>query len=691
MAMSSPRHHALQQPLLGLRRWARRLVVAGLAVGLVGASSVTATPTAAADSSTTPRSGNFYVTGAGFGHGWGMSQYGAYGAARKGLSWKQILAFYYPKTVRSALPSTGTIRVWVTADSDGSLTFKGTAGAKVSDGSKSYALPTGSSYAYWRISRSGSGYKLSYKSSGGSWKTRSTGLGTGTWTASSSAGSLRLVLPSGSTRGYRGTLSLIKRGNSGRSVNTVSVENYVRAVVPSEMPTSWHPEAVKTQAVAARTYGAFLRARSASSGYDICDTTSCQVYRGMDNETANGDTAVRATAHVIMAFGGKPAYTQFTSSNGGQITTGDYSYQIAQKDPYDGLIKSQSWSKTISASRLGKAFGVGTAKRVQVTKRDGYGRWGGRVTTIKITGSKKSVTVSGTTFKGKFGMRGNYFTVNGTSSPSRPSPSTPIPAPTPEPAPVVIKPGKKYAAFPRSYRSTSRVDLLLITRGGELRRYPISTKALGAGETLDSGFGSFTHVLNAGDWNGDGYADVVARTSRQRLVLYRGTSTGSFSTGVDLGVVSKHRYLSGVGDLNGDRFPDLMAITSGGVASMIYGNGATGVKAVTTVAGSWSRADWLRGAGDFNADGRLDVITRSGSNLYVHLRTANGFAARKLIGTGFSGVSSITAVGDVDGDKRGDLVTRSKAGRLQLYRSNGTKLVRSTAYTGSFSGTRFAI
>ena len=361
----------------------------------------------------------------------------------------------------------------MTADSDGSLTFKGAAGARVSDGSRSYALPTGSSYAYWRISRSGSGYKLSYRSSGGSWKTRSTGLGTSTWTASSSAGSLRLVLPSGSTRGYRGTLSLIKRGSSGRSVNTVSVENYVRAVVPSEMPTSWHPEAVKTQAVAARTYGAFLRERSGSSGYDICDTTSCQVYRGMDNETANGDAAVRATAHVIMAFGGKPAYTQFTSSNGGQITTGDYSYQIAQKDPYDGLIKDQSWSKTISASRLGNAFGVGTAKRVQITKRDGYGKWGGRVTTIKITGSKRSVTVSGTTFKGKFGMRGNYFTVNGTSSAGKPQP-TPT---TPTPQPVVIKPGAKYAAFPRSYRSTSRVDLLVITRDGGLRRHPISTKS----------------------------------------------------------------------------------------------------------------------------------------------------------------------------------------------------------------------
>ena len=59
----------------------------------------------------------------------------------------------------------------MTADSDGSLTFKGAAGLKISDGAKSHALPSGSSYAYWRISRSGSGYKLAYRSSGGSWKT----------------------------------------------------------------------------------------------------------------------------------------------------------------------------------------------------------------------------------------------------------------------------------------------------------------------------------------------------------------------------------------------------------------------------------------------------------------------------------------------------------------------------------------
>ena len=671
-------------PLTSLRGKARHLVVAGLALAVASTAFLVASPTAAADQATGPRSGSFRIDGRGFGHGWGMSQYGAYGAASKGLSWQQILAFYYPKTKRTKLPADGTIRVWVTADNDGSLTFKPASGAKVSDGSESYTLPTGSAYAFWRISRSGSGYKLSYRSANGSWKTKSTGLGTSTWKVTSSSGSLRLVLPGGSTRGYRGSLSLIKRDSSGRTVNTVAMENYVRAVVPSEMPTSWHPDAVRAQAVAARTYGAFLRERSSSSGYDICDTTSCQVYRGMDNETGNGDAAVKATAHVIMSYGGKPAYTQFTSSNGGQITTGDYSYQIAQKDPYDGVIKDQTWSKTISASRLGSAFGVGTARKVQVTKRDGYGRWGGRVTTIKITGSKKSVTVRGTTFKGKFGMRSDYFTVNGTSSAEKPEPKPPTPPP------ATVKPGTKYAVFPHSYRSTSKADLLLVV-GSNLRRHSINGTSLSAGEVIDSGYGSFNNVVNAGDWNGDGYADVVARNSRNRLMLYRGTTTGSFDSGTDLGVVSKHVNLTGVGDVNGDRFPDLMGIDSSGKATLLHGDGKTGIKSTATVAGSWSGRDWLRGAGDFNGDGRLDVISRAGGKLSVHLGTkGGGFAAPKQIGTGFDTVSSITVVGDVNGDKYSDLVARLSDGKLRLYRSNGTKLVSSTTYAGSYSGTRFA-
>ena len=76
---------------------------------------------ARADPTVAPKSGSFSVRGSGWGHGWGMSQYGAYGAAERGLDWKQILAFYYPGTTRADLPARSMLKVWVTSDTDGSL------------------------------------------------------------------------------------------------------------------------------------------------------------------------------------------------------------------------------------------------------------------------------------------------------------------------------------------------------------------------------------------------------------------------------------------------------------------------------------------------------------------------------------------------------------------------------------------
>ena len=89
--------------------------------------------------------------------------------------------------------------------------------------------------------------------------------------------------------------------------------------------------------VAARSCAVRLRDVGQSSGYDICDTTACQVYGGMGRETSNGSAAVRASAGTIVTYRGKVALTQFASSNGGYSARGDYPYLAALRDPYDGV------------------------------------------------------------------------------------------------------------------------------------------------------------------------------------------------------------------------------------------------------------------------------------------------------------------------------------------------------------------
>ena len=223
---------------------------------------------------------------------------------------------------------------------------------------------------------------------------------------------MKVVLPNGSVRPYRGTVALIKRGTGGRTVNNVLLENYVKGVVPAEMPTSWAANAVRAQAVAARSYAVRLQKFAGNVGYDICDTTACQVYRGMAHETTGGNAAVKATTGTIVTYRGVVALTQYASSNGGHSARGDYPYLAAKRDPYDGVIKSQAWTRTLSASSISRAWpSVGTVKQLQITSRDGAGAWGGRVKAIRIIGTSRTATVSGTTFQYMFGMRSSLYMV----------------------------------------------------------------------------------------------------------------------------------------------------------------------------------------------------------------------------------------------------------------------------------------
>jgi stage II sporulation protein D len=367
----------------------------------------------ASDAPVTASSSSFTIRGQGWGHGWGMSQYGAYGAARKGLSWKDILGFYYTGTKVEKQDTLPKIRVWITADSDADLRVLPSAGLWVSDPSgERVRLPGGSRYDLWRLSRSGSSLKLSYRNGSGGWVTYPTSLGAGMWSFHNKARIISVKMPNGSVRPYRGYVGLVKRNSSARTVNTVSLQSYVKGVVASEMPTSWATDAVKAQAVAARSYAVRLASFHWYDGADVCDTTSCQVYGGVNRETAAGNAAVRATKEKIVTYRGTVAYTQFASSNGGSSANGDFPYLKAKKDPYDAVITSHKWSRSVSKTSLKRAWPkVGTVTRLKVIARDGHGRWGGRVTSIKISGRKGSVTVAGSTFQSRFGLKSRLFSV----------------------------------------------------------------------------------------------------------------------------------------------------------------------------------------------------------------------------------------------------------------------------------------
>lgn len=384
---------------------------------LTGLSS---TVPAHADSAVSTSSRKVVVAGAGWGHGKGMSQYGAYGAAKKGLAYNTILSFYYPHT---SLKTTSaiTMRVWITADTNKVLLVHPARSLQVYDSSgHKLTLPYSSKYTRWRIVRSTrTGNALYYRSTAGKWVRYSTKLvAKQSWLVRNTAtGTVGLVMPGGKLRTYSGALGVQFRSGVAITVNYVNLETYLRAVVPSEMPSSWGTssakgiEALKAQAVAARTYALREKiAKPSTYSYDICDTSACQVYKDNRYRATTSDQAIAKTARRVLYYGSKPALTQFTSSNGGWTAAySGYPYLVAKKDPYDPV---QTWTKTITASTIEKAYPkIGLLTSIQVTSRTGVGPYSskGRATAVRLTGTKGSVSISGSSFKSKFGLKETLF------------------------------------------------------------------------------------------------------------------------------------------------------------------------------------------------------------------------------------------------------------------------------------------
>ena len=350
--------------------------------------------------------------GRGYGHGHGLSQYGAEGAARQGLTYRQILRFYYPG-LRWGRTS-GKVKVLITRDTTADVVVADRSGLTVRSLGTGRTWPLTHDARLWRITpAAGDRSTVSYRASG-SW----TRLRTVTGDAEFAAGGapLRLRTPAGAVA-YRGVLRSASTGRAGDvrdTVNVLSLEKYLRGVVPQEVPALWHPDAVRAQAVAARTYAAYERRHPAARHYQFCDTSACQVYGGYSVEHPAATEAIRATRRQVLEAGGRPAFTQFSASNGGWTDAGGLSYLPAKRDPYDGWSGNpyRSWTTSVQAARIEAAWpSVGDLVAVSVTRRDGNGAFGGRAERVRITGSRGATTVSGQTFRSVLGLRSTLFRV----------------------------------------------------------------------------------------------------------------------------------------------------------------------------------------------------------------------------------------------------------------------------------------
>jgi stage II sporulation protein D len=299
------------------------------------------------------------VEGHGFGHGVGMSQYGAYGFAQHGKGYRFILGHYYSGTTIGELTGSPVVRVLVNIDS-GDVGFSGVAGAC------GRQLDPGRSYEAHRV---GAGVKL--RSSAGrpladcGGKLRAAGGG-------------RVAIAGVGT--YRGALEVVPTESDAGSLNVVdavSVDQYVKGVIPNESPASWPQAALRAQAVAARSYA--LSVQVSGNDFDLYDDTSSQVYDGLSSETEASNEAADATRGQVVMYGGKIAETFFSACSGGHTESVQnvffgppVPYLVGVPDPFDGACPLHSWELSFGGPEISSKLGTyldGRLKRIVITKR----------------------------------------------------------------------------------------------------------------------------------------------------------------------------------------------------------------------------------------------------------------------------------------------------------------------------------
>ena len=336
------------------------------------------------------------VEGAGYGHGVGFSQYGAYGFAEHGEGWKGIARHYFEGTEMGEVEPT-KLRILLQASRQPSVSLeraKRIGGEDVDPGETYVATRDGSS-AVTVTSASG----------------RLVGRFSKPANAKPAGDALRLLgsaMNGVSSGSYRGKIEL-RPGSAGgiTAINIVKTEDYLRGVVPNEMPASWPAAAIKAQAAVARGY-----ALSTSLGgvFDHYPDSRSQVYRGVGSEHPATDDAVAATAGRVLRYEGEIAQTFFFSTSGGRTENvensfygGPVPYLTSVEDPYDDASPLHRWTRTFSQaemeSRLAGYFD-GDFERIEVLERGASPR----IVSARVWGSAGSSVVRGTTLQYRLGL-----------------------------------------------------------------------------------------------------------------------------------------------------------------------------------------------------------------------------------------------------------------------------------------------
>jgi stage II sporulation protein D len=340
-------------------------------------------------------SATFLISGHGWGHGLGMSQWGARGYAQHGWTFDRILAHYYPGT-QLGPASVSKVRVLL-ADGVKSLTLGSTGAWGVVDGAgRQLDLDPGELVL-------GPALRL----------TAAVGADPAPLTAPLSfvprSGPLLLA-----GKPYRGSIQ-VSKGKDGKlqAVNVVGLEDYLKGVVPAEMPPTWPAEALETQAVAARSYA--LANRSPAKPYDLFADVRSQMYLGVSGETAATSAAVDATAGQVLLYKGQVADTLFSASSGGRTASWSEAfldskpvpYLVSVLDPYD-LSPYRNWGPVVvDGAKAAKALKLqGPLEDIEPVIGPS-----GRVVTATLSLPAGPIVVSGSELRGTLGLRSTWLTI----------------------------------------------------------------------------------------------------------------------------------------------------------------------------------------------------------------------------------------------------------------------------------------